>query len=525
MTAVLAASVEQHLVACGECRALRSTSTRRVWAGSGPRSSTGSRPRGSACSNAACGRSGSATPTARLVAATPVAARRLGGSAVLLLLMMAWLAGHASPRGTALFVTLAPILPLAGVALSFGHSTDPTLEIAAASPYSMVRLLAAAHRLRGGDHHRARDRAGAVPARRRPPHRRLAAAALAMCSIVLAVAHRVEPHVAALALSAGSGPRSPPGATPSATPLLARPHAHRAGCSAWSCLVAAGATSSPTSTTWPSPQEDRMTPLAPPTVEAHDLVRRYGPLPRPRRPGPHHPARCHRAARTQRRRQDHPAPRAGHRLPRTTRAACASWARTRGRGPAGCRIRRALGYLPQDVGFHPGFTAFEAVDYVAVLKEHTSTRARHDEVRRVLDLVGLGDAATKKVRALSGGMRRRLGLAQALLGDPRAAGARRADGRARPRAADPVPRPGLRGGRRTHRRAVDPPDRGRGCTRSHVVVVNHGRHCSPGSVAEMTSAPKDGSGSTRPGTLAPSAAGASPRSATTTSAIRRPARS
>ncbi|HQR25888.1 MAG TPA: ABC transporter ATP-binding protein [Nocardioides sp.] len=89
------------------------------------------------------------------------------------------------------------------------------------------------------------------------------------------------------------------------------------------------------------------------------------------------------------------------------------------RDPAGRRhIRRRLGYLPQDAGFHRGFTAFEAVDYIAVLKEHTAARARHDEVRRVLDLVGLADVATKKVRALSGGMRQRLGLAQALLGRP-----------------------------------------------------------------------------------------------------------
>jgi ABC-2 type transport system ATP-binding protein len=81
-------------------------------------------------------------------------------------------------------------------------------------------------------------------------------------------------------------------------------------------------------------------------------------------------------------------------------------------------VRRRLGYLPQDAGFHRGFTAFEAIDYIAVLKEHTNARARHDEVRRVLALVGLSDVATKKVRALSGGMRQRLGLAQALLGAP-----------------------------------------------------------------------------------------------------------
>ncbi len=81
-------------------------------------------------------------------------------------------------------------------------------------------------------------------------------------------------------------------------------------------------------------------------------------------------------------------------------------------------IRRRLGYLPQDPGFHRHFTAFEVVDYVAVLKEMSQRRARHDEVRRVLDQVGLADVSGKRVRALSGGMRRRLGLAQALLGDP-----------------------------------------------------------------------------------------------------------
>jgi ABC-2 type transport system ATP-binding protein len=82
-------------------------------------------------------------------------------------------------------------------------------------------------------------------------------------------------------------------------------------------------------------------------------------------------------------------------------------------------IRRRLGYMPQEPGFHPRFTAFEFLDYVAILKEHTERRARHDEVRRVLALVGLTDVGSRRTRALSGGMRRRLALAQALLGDPR----------------------------------------------------------------------------------------------------------
>jgi len=81
-------------------------------------------------------------------------------------------------------------------------------------------------------------------------------------------------------------------------------------------------------------------------------------------------------------------------------------------------IRRRLGYLPQEPGFHRSFTCFEFVDYVAILKEWTERRPRHDEVRRVLDLVGLADVMHKRVRQLSGGMRRRLGIAQAMLGAP-----------------------------------------------------------------------------------------------------------
>ena len=81
-------------------------------------------------------------------------------------------------------------------------------------------------------------------------------------------------------------------------------------------------------------------------------------------------------------------------------------------------IRRRLGYLPQDPGMYGGFSAFDMVDYVAILKEHTDRDARQHEVRRVLDVVGLTDEMHKKVRRLSGGMRRRVALAAALLGHP-----------------------------------------------------------------------------------------------------------
>ena len=81
-------------------------------------------------------------------------------------------------------------------------------------------------------------------------------------------------------------------------------------------------------------------------------------------------------------------------------------------------IRRRLGYVPQDVGLYETFTVFDFVDYVAILKEHADRAARRAEVRRVLQAVDLDDLRSTRIRKLSGGMRRRVALAQSLLGDP-----------------------------------------------------------------------------------------------------------
>ena len=81
-------------------------------------------------------------------------------------------------------------------------------------------------------------------------------------------------------------------------------------------------------------------------------------------------------------------------------------------------LRRRLGYLPQDLGLYPRFTVFEFVDYIAILKEMEDRSERHRRVRKALAAVGLEDAAARRIKTLSGGMARRVGIAQALVADP-----------------------------------------------------------------------------------------------------------
>jgi ABC-type multidrug transport system ATPase subunit len=80
-------------------------------------------------------------------------------------------------------------------------------------------------------------------------------------------------------------------------------------------------------------------------------------------------------------------------------------------------IRRHIGYLPQRFGFYPRYTAREFVEYLAWLKEMPRS-AVPAAVDRALDRVGLADRADSQMKTLSGGMVRRVGIAQAIVNDP-----------------------------------------------------------------------------------------------------------
>jgi ABC-2 type transport system ATP-binding protein len=80
-------------------------------------------------------------------------------------------------------------------------------------------------------------------------------------------------------------------------------------------------------------------------------------------------------------------------------------------------IRRRLGYLPQTLGYYPGFTVAEFVEYFALLKDMPPRQVPR-AVAAAIEHVGLGEAARAKLRTLSGGMLRRAGIAQAIVNEP-----------------------------------------------------------------------------------------------------------
>lgn len=81
-------------------------------------------------------------------------------------------------------------------------------------------------------------------------------------------------------------------------------------------------------------------------------------------------------------------------------------------------IRRIIGYLPQEFSVYPSMSVSEAMNYLGILSG-LNGRERKERTHSLLNRVNLTEHSHKKVKALSGGMKRRLGIAQALLNDPR----------------------------------------------------------------------------------------------------------
>ena len=81
------------------------------------------------------------------------------------------------------------------------------------------------------------------------------------------------------------------------------------------------------------------------------------------------------------------------------------------------RYRDIFGYLPQEFGFYPEFTVKDYLEYVSVLKGLTKTDGRR-KIDELLEHLTLAHVKNKKIAKLSGGMKRRVGIAQALLNDP-----------------------------------------------------------------------------------------------------------
>lgn len=81
-------------------------------------------------------------------------------------------------------------------------------------------------------------------------------------------------------------------------------------------------------------------------------------------------------------------------------------------------LRKTLGYLPQEFGVYPRISAEQLLDHLSILKGITNKKERKEQVNYLLDKVNLYDKKNKSVKGFSGGMKQRVGIAQALIGSP-----------------------------------------------------------------------------------------------------------
>jgi ABC-2 type transport system ATP-binding protein len=82
-------------------------------------------------------------------------------------------------------------------------------------------------------------------------------------------------------------------------------------------------------------------------------------------------------------------------------------------------LRKVLGYLPQEFGVYPKITAYQLLDHIAILKGITNGKERNELVNHLLQKVNLFKERSKSVKGFSGGMKQRVGIAQALIGNPK----------------------------------------------------------------------------------------------------------
>lgn len=217
---VLTASLEQHVVACASCRALLGEvapppSLDAGWLGVLERVQ---RPTPRPLERLLT-RLGVDPGTARLAALTP-SLRGAWLAGVVLVLALALVTAYSDPDGVAVFLALAPLLPVAGVALAFGPHSDPAHEMVAASPYPAPRLLAVRTALVVATTLAPAGVAGVLL----PGGPWLAAAwllpALALATTTVAVGSRLSPVATASALAGAWALLAGSGLTPRGNPEL-----------------------------------------------------------------------------------------------------------------------------------------------------------------------------------------------------------------------------------------------------------------------------------------------------------------